>query len=899
MSYSKHSQNNKSMLALMNKQPLVLEKNVKTDSVEGTEKKKDEIKYPAFNLSQFGKDLNDQELNDGLLAIRKPDRNGQPAKVVIPLKGISLPFMKGTWRCSLPDQRAAADETMYKRLKVAGLSKYSDPTEKMFRSNGTKRGLLTRMSAQLVTQTYSKLSTSRDIINFMYTHMPMRKVESWPTTLEPDHVAFENLNSKANAGLPYNFISDKGVLPTLSGETLLKLEYRSKSKDDIVPLNNEPMPIVSHALYWARKLWKIIDDASDLTAAIQSINSFYVQYPELRTFMLKRKDEKMDRDEFLSKVRPYGIQPLAPRFLTMWAISFIEQNIKNFQEDFNSISAYHYSPYYGGSNSIIEYFEHHYKENHRFSGLSYGDDQQWMIKCEDGSVIFLTPDVKAMDMNTQSDTVTRVGKWVKSVCPDIPDMNFRCLIVALTQVFNHAMHIGGSFIVNKTESEFSGVPGTTIWNILNSCAIQAVVSEVINEEKEKINSRNIFKVLAKAFARVKTVLGYTFKGYEGLSVIAANKTSDELWEMFKDQVYSCDIKQLRTLGLPLPFLSMKIVIMDGVPVSVPFDMYKLGASLVLPGNCADKKKIPFEKERLVGVAFSGGWVDPEFYEFLRETFDDLSKIVPNDNPLSFSELNSSLEMDVTETIQALGLKTFPPRQLLIDMNSLTKTEFAQKYSANPSLLSDYGQKEEKAITSKISSSKDEIIAITSDYTDMMKELQEFTFEANVTPVPVQPHKAGNANANDLEEEKEKKVRQQRRWDLQKLRRFIASVRSEDFRSAAEELAAQYEDQDDLNIFEAFERDFDDDLENQLEDDEWEAYNLARDEAFNSSTWDGYEEFEAVGDVTIQDHADFDEDDFGYIPLGDGQDDFASNERSGTETTIVDRRGNVVGNIDSY
>jgi len=736
MSYSKSNANVKSLAQLMGS---VTEDN-KSDS-KGNLQRRSTVEYPQFQYAKLGEDLTPTKFAQGLLAIKKGGKTP-----LLPVKSLELPFMKGTFKYNTPEIRCSVDQAMYKRLVNAGLTKYSKPTTTMFRSNGTRRGLLNRMSKQLINKSFR--SDSTNMYQRAASMLPIRRIDqkTWPIEFSPNHVCFEKLNTKANAGLPYNFLpGPNSSLPTVADMTTLELEYRKTNLDGTslkVPLGAE-IPIAKHAFYWANKFWLIIKNSKDISESMERISDFFDSYPELKTFMLKRKEEKMDRDDFLMKVRPYGSQALPMRMFCMWAISFLEQNLENFLDNSESISAYHFSQFYGGARKMLDHFVKMSKTNRKFFGLSYGDDQIWFIRYgKSNDFIIVTPDIVAMDMNSQSDTISLMGKMIKTNIPNIPNMNFNCFIIALTMAFNHAMHIDGPNVVTKTQSLFSGIPGTTIINIHNSARVQAVFESSINNEKEEITPQNVFKAIARGFNLVKDKLSYSFKGYEGLSIEAANMTSDKLFEKYVDSAYSISIEKIYETGIPLPFLSNKISIIDGEPVCVPIDVYKFGASLVLPANTKKGAAVKSQLERVVGVLFSGGWTDPEFYEFLSSTYVDLRK-VEKMKEIDVSELSAD-EQDVFEILEKLDPAQVPTRDFLFDMNTMDKEKFKNKYFGdNPNAII------AEDIKISIIASKQEVANNEySDIHDIIKEMENF----NPTELPsdlIVPEKMGHGNANTI------------------------------------------------------------------------------------------------------------------------------------------------------
>lgn len=357
MSYSKSNNNTKSL------EQIIAESKAKNVNISASSNVKvvaaPTIKYPRFDLQPFGKDLTTKQVHDRLVKIAKPSfqKTGPNkgkiivAPVLANVPGLTLPWDKKGFTYTPPNLRSPPDESMYRRLKVAGLNSYAAFSEKQFRSNGTKQGLVTRLSQQLVGPMQFK--TTNWHINVMKEILPMRKIseEDFPTQMLMGQDCFKSMNTQASAGFPYAFEAraQQGI-PKVSDMTYLKVEYRGK---DPVSLNTESVPILEHAFQIAKKVWKIVDENQTIKDMLLQLDIFLNKYPELRTFMMKRKDEKMDREEFLTKVRPYGCQPLPMRLFCMWAMSLVEQNLENFIDNPSSISAYHFSQFYGGAKKDI------------------------------------------------------------------------------------------------------------------------------------------------------------------------------------------------------------------------------------------------------------------------------------------------------------------------------------------------------------------------------------------------------------------------------------------------------------------------------------------------------------------------------------------------------------------
>jgi len=775
MSYSKSQSHTKSLEELLNATPIVASK----DSRKSAAPKAVNFLYPKF--TPVGKDVTSNSFKSFLVEARKFDNKGKLVPLVTPAKSLQIPYTQATWKYSWSAMRHAHDDAMYNRLMNAGLSRYATPTTTMVRSNGTRRGLLNRMISQICVK-YS-LPRDKDIGYKMSQVLPFHPVpdEYFNLPMDGKHPAFSQINTKACAGLPYAYISmDNNTLPKVSDTTTLRIDYNSSAgyyyddngvkvpvkPGDPVPLG-KPMLIVQHALVWARRILKVVDDAEATKYVGVKLNNFYEMYPDLGVFMLKRKDEKGERVHFppnlddevqakLAKVRPYGCQPLPTRMFGMYAGSYVEKYIKNFSEDPNSISAYHFSQFYGGAQRIFDYMDYHYnKTEATFWGLAYGDDQLWTIRLDDGEVLYLTPDVNAMDMNTRSDTIKAFYDWIRVVVPNIPELQKKCLIAHLGNAFIHRIHVDGSAIVEKTEALFSGISLTTIINIANSARIQIIVKDEYENYKKKNKKLGVgeaIKVLVSAFAKVKASLGYTFKGLDELEAIEKRSGYEAVLDGYKGQFHYAKFADKEVEGIPLPFLSNKIVIYNKKPICAPYEPFKFGASLVLPSSFGQKglgTRIS-QNERCFGVYFSGGWMDTHLTKVLAETISENNKVLGNQKA-GVSELNSSIEMDVLEVMDKLDFRELPSVEFMADMNQLSKEEFVTKYLGKPA-----------DTDPKVDKSKDEVLEVATSSYDVIREMLEDDEEdidiGDLKMTPIDKAKMGNYNALNKQEEKDKEHR---------------------------------------------------------------------------------------------------------------------------------------------
>lgn len=659
--------------------------------------------YKAFDIPKGVADMTPQQGALMLCKLVKRTLRGKERTVVFPAKALRLPHGLGTWSYNFLDIRNKPDLDMFKCLKVAGLDEAADATQLLVRANGTKRGLFTRISDKLVT------GDPQDRMKIPLKNLKLARLHKYESRITIDSPAFSYINGTSCAGLPYMFEATNQYTPKLGGKTCLPIKYSvTGTKVTTMLPESEAMPILLHALHHADEMFRaVIDDASDFAETRSNMKRYFLEHPDLNTFLIKRKDDKMDRSEWDTKVRPYGVMPAPTRMFCMFAIKPLEDNLVCFVDDFDTISAYHYSPFYGGASQLISYFRHHTTLKRRFTGLCYGDDQLWCFRLDNGELVFMTPDVAAMDMSTRNYAITDMLEFVAQQ-GDMPSVNARALMVALTCGFMHQMHIGGSQIVSKEHSFLSGTPGTTVINIGTSAKIQQHIENKFNA-CGPLSRTNFFPTLVLVLEEVKSLLGFTFKEMVPLAPLVARSanTFDTVMQsgVFKNCMYHVEsFSVVETGGIPLPFLSNQVKVIENQFVSVPFDMNKFGASLVLPGafGSADKNRVLSRKERVAGIYYSGAWADPKWYAFLHDLYAQLSKVEPG--PIIPSELHPILEKDILDLMKILDKPTLPPFAVMLDMNVMARDAFRAKYQKQGTHNLTFPDEEQLSSSSSSSSS---------------------------------------------------------------------------------------------------------------------------------------------------------------------------------------------------
>lgn len=828
------------------------------------------VAYPFF-IPDTTPDLNDKKMVEKLLLIRKTAvsgvNKGKAMPILVPVSALKIPGSTlSTWKLTLPNARHRPDVNMYEKLIGYGLHDYATPTTKLYRSNGTKTALFNRLASKLIVDSNN---TQIEIENLV-----MFDRHKFETRFDSSSAVLGSLNMHAAAGLPYAFFHDNGKLPKITDVTLLPEQYYTTG-DTKTTLLTTPIPIIEHAVHWARSMFNLIIEEASTFGEVKALSkSFFLQHPELNTFIVKRKDEKMEREEWDMKVRPYGTQPLPTRFVSMWAVKPLEDNLANFIEDANSISAYHYSPFYGGSSDLLLYFEGKYNKNVVFSGLAYGDDQLWQIKLKSGKVVFLAPDVSAMDMSTSNACVIDIINFVSKNKVKFPKINLFALYFSLSIAFQHDLHVGGPYIMSKIHSLLSGIPGTTIINILNSARIQTVVQDVF--KSKSVTEESFFPILGEALSTVKSKLGYSFKGLETLSFDIAQRKQDmstfvEFLKKHSEIIHYATIEEVKDGGIPLPFLSQQVqkYTLGSTTriLSLPFNKYKLGSTLVLPDSYDVKGQAKVHKtlERIAGAYITGGWADEEFSAFLSEQYKSIAKGLVNMS-FSVSELPSCGENDILTLMTYLVRPELPSREFMFDFNTMRKSDFDNKYSTNPSLayvdqISDYILPPVQPISVPNNHPKSEYILDKDDYS-ILDEIIKFD-EDKIVDVK----KMGHSNANTIREEKLKLARIQRLKDRRQAERFLlesvpSKSRKAGLRSMLDRLKQSDSRDDQILRMEEFYQDMDEfyDDNGMLPGEEYNSLKESN-EAFYRS-WDSYDE-EGLIDMLPSDKNEIDEDEEYY------------------------------------
>jgi hypothetical protein len=633
-----------------------------------------EYKAGAYSNKQFFDDIVKLEKGSG----ENKDR------VVRPFKGLMIPGTNKNWSFTQVQIIHKPYKEAYRRMYNAGLGPACKMAQAYYRGNNTVKALSNRMCSQL-TLPHKLLNTpGRGLISLRFRcDLSKYSFQNFSAT----HECFDNMNIKADAGLPYSMdcgVYYKNSNPKVTDMTTLGPYYLDKSNARV----GTPVKIMQHAFEWAKFLHKEILDKVDLIEDVKArFTKVFEKNPELNTFIIKRKDEKQEYTDYNVKVRPYGVQPLPMRLLCKWAMHPLETTLVPFWVDPKSISAYGFSHFYGGAERIKSFINFHYYKNMgaiHFAPLCYGDDQLWfffgpMDKNGERKIAIVNPDIKAMDMNTSTELGSHFVHWGKQYFGQQEAQYFNGFYMAVCVAFNKYAHLGAGYIINLLSGLLSGVSGTTLKNIHSSAVIAACI-DVLMYEFMTVNCNDIDAILMAIPARIKRNLGFEFK----------NLVDDKFTVIKFD-----NLKQLHRVGISIPFLgqifgpiveSEDLKPLEGVWVSMPENMHKFGCSLILPGNHA--KPQMYYSERVLGVYLSGAYLDSDWSKFLHEEYrvacssEMPSKITCSEVEFEVKECEAiSKKLDEAISDGRLKRGMLPSRQYVYDMYAMTESEFNKKWKS--------------------------------------------------------------------------------------------------------------------------------------------------------------------------------------------------------------------------
>lgn len=669
-------------------------------------KRVEAVVYPSFQRPKTA-DMTTTAFTESLVKIQK---HGQSVVAIGPTVIHLDDRLKAvTW--TQPDVQHPPDREMFARmgafkdpLALAGKMKYASS---VVRSNGTKKGLCSRMVEKLTGKRVMSIGEFglprilamvdrlplRDMTSYKYltwTKYERENFKSFPRYAQLNETQKTNagddwrqadpilraLNRKASLGFPYQGECTAQEVAKINFRTRLPALCFSATKNLTLV---EPQMAVYHAVSEACAMIDELNGCSGTAERRAKWNSWVLTNPWIVTFLLKRKDQIADREEFFTKARPYGTTPQATKHLFQLATLPIEDNLLGFWEEPRSISAYRFSPYYGGAGVLVEHFSQAFEQGKgpMFKQVSYGDDQLWLFRFDDGTGLLIGPDVAAMDMATQSWTAERLAAWFEVATKRGAPLLVSFLVrIWLETAFHHYIHVGGSNVLEKFNSLISGIPGTTLINLGSSATMGCEVETKLQAWKaaSKPFLRSTFGVfLQEVMVDVHRLTNFELKGMTG-----------EDWSGIPSQEILSS-STLREQGILVPFLQTTFPKTPYGFIGLPANTDKFGGTLVCPMTPGDEaKKIADRLARIMGIYFVGGWYDESFAKFLNDTYRDYARLAP-DVPIEATTMDGfdfESVVELTTALQTTLVKAsdgLPSREFMADFNVLPRAAFTEKW----------------------------------------------------------------------------------------------------------------------------------------------------------------------------------------------------------------------------
>jgi hypothetical protein len=241
-------------------------------------------------------------------------------------------------------------------------------------------------------------------------------------------------------------------------------------------------------------------DISDLGAKKFFIDMYTQDRIAEFVTILARKKDIYEREEYLEKVRPFGVVPGSLRILFTCVTDPAFLQLHNFLTHPDSFSAWGFSWTHGGVNKLVEWIKS-YKEP-GFYPLSWGDDQLWKIVCEDGTVILYCPDVSGMDMKLDTNTfnlaqlvlmhlysdaplnihmltkIKQLKEWVDHPDTKISASWFQVLQLLVTYATTKPVLSVKAIVAAQSVGLLSGMNGTSFFDFVASARICHLVQSI-------------------------------------------------------------------------------------------------------------------------------------------------------------------------------------------------------------------------------------------------------------------------------------------------------------------------------------------------------------------------------------------------------------------------------------
>jgi hypothetical protein len=255
------------------------------------------------------------------------------------------------------------------KLSANFVSQVSTLAQKSFQGNGTTLGLITRLEAQLPASESPEL-TPEELV-WTLRKLPMAASCRLGNDRNDIRLVNPHVRGDAVAGAPY-------YAPGTKFEEVLDTAFTDTTK----------------LMYIAS------------TEGKKGLAKYVKDHPAEFVTWICAKHDVMERDEYLTKVRPFGVIPASLRLPFASIFEQVQANLQSTFDNPESISAYHFSWSRGGASRLYQWTQNDDGEQGiaRYRFLSWGDDQFITLWCEDGTKILVAPDVIGMDMKLTKTT---------------------------------------------------------------------------------------------------------------------------------------------------------------------------------------------------------------------------------------------------------------------------------------------------------------------------------------------------------------------------------------------------------------------------------------------------------------------------------------------------------------
>jgi len=348
--------------------------------------------------------------------------------------------------------------------------KFSSAVMKManeyYKGNGTDYGLLSRMKKQL-SSTKAPVVT-QDETDYICTSLPVPPTSEHVFTsayADPKVMMHVTLNEDAHPGAPF---------------------FASAATDDEEVMATA-VKLMTHYL-------------SILPKGYRKLEAYFAEQEHVAesVTLLSAKQDCYERSSYNSKVRPFGVVPLALKMIFTYVIDNSVSRHQNFTENAASQSAFRLSWSGGGANRIMEWTKQ--DRDPGFYPLTWGDDQYILVVCLDRTKFLLTPDVMGMDMKLEGTTWGAIELYMwYTITGEIPRVS---MLVDKDEIVRYLKKHGISpmfynvvkFFIRFAKDKkilamkglvfmlsvgmISGIPGTSYFDIVGSARINYRLSQI-------------------------------------------------------------------------------------------------------------------------------------------------------------------------------------------------------------------------------------------------------------------------------------------------------------------------------------------------------------------------------------------------------------------------------------